>query len=198
MEVPSAPMGAWTLWEKDLLLMSARCSSPFPNGVVEFKEHKSGPPSRAYLKLWEALTLLGHHPGAGERCLDLGASPGGWTWGLQALGANVLAVDKAPLDPRIESLPGVEVRNESAFGLDPKKLGPVDWLFSDVICYPGRLLELVKRWRDAGMAKHFVCTIKFQGVDQHAIAHDFNRIPGASIVHLHHNKHELTWMSYGG
>ena len=83
------------------------------------------------------------------------------------------------------------------FGLDPTAAGPVDWLFSDVICYPGRLLDLVTRWREAGMAKHFVCTIKFQGESEHALAHEFSAIPGSRIVHLHNNKHELTWMNLG-
>ena len=111
------------------------------------------------------------------------------------MGASVLAIDKAALDPSIAALPEVEVRKESAFGLDPKAVGPVDWLFSDVICYPQRLLDLVTRWREAGMAKHFVCTIKFQGADEHAIAREFAAIPGSRVVHLHHNKHELTWMN---
>ena len=71
---------------------AARCASPFPHGEVGFVEDKAIPPNRAYLKLWEAFTLLGRHPGAGERCLDMGASPGGWTWVLQSLGAQVLGI----------------------------------------------------------------------------------------------------------
>jgi len=193
-DVPTSPMGSWTLWEKDLMLASARCSSPFGNGELQFEEDREGPPSRAYRKLWEALTMFGALPQPGERCLDLGASPGGWTWVLQRLGAHVIAVDKAPLDAEIANLPGVEQRTESAFGLDPRDIGPVDWLFSDVICYPQRLLDLVTRWRDGGFAKRFVCTIKFQGVDEHAIARAFAAIPGSRVLHLHHNKHELTWM----
>lgn len=192
-ELPQAPLGSWTLWHKDLLLCSARCSSPFPNGEVAFADDRTGPPSRAFKKLQEALTLLGERPGPGDRCLDLGASPGGWTWVLQRLGASVVAVDKAPLDPAIATLPSVEVRQESAFGLDPRAVGPVDWLFSDVICYPQRLLELVHRWREALPALRFVCTIKFQGRDEHTIARDFAAIDGARIHHLHHNKHELTF-----
>lgn len=192
-ELPAAPMGAWTLWHKDLLLCSPRCSSPFPNGEVEFVDRKVGPPSRAFKKLQEALVVLGRWPQRGERCLDLGAAPGGWTWVLQQLGAEVLAVDKAPLDAAIAAAPGVTVRNESAFGLDPRDVGPVDWLFSDVICYPGRLFDLIERWRASGMARRFVCTIKFQGDDEHAIVREFMAVPGASVRHLHHNKHELTF-----
>ena len=134
---PTAPLGSWTLLAPDRLLAAARCSSPFPNGEVQFIEDKTGPPNRAYLKLWEALVRLRRWPQPGERCLDLGASPGGWTWVLAKLGASVMAIDKAPLDPRIAAMPGVEWRGESAFALEPESVGPVDWLFSDIICLSG-------------------------------------------------------------
>jgi 23S rRNA (cytidine2498-2'-O)-methyltransferase len=189
---PAAPLGSWTLLAPDRLLMAARCSSPFPNGEVAFVEDKAGPPNRAYLKLWEALVRLGHWPQPGERCLDLGASPGGWTWVLAKLGANVVAIDKAPLDPKVAVMPGVEWRGESAFALEPESVGTVDWLFSDIVCYPARLLRLVERWRASGLAKRFVCTIKFQGETDHESTAAFAALPNARVMHLHHNKHELT------
>jgi 23S rRNA (cytidine2498-2'-O)-methyltransferase len=195
---PTAPLGSWTLLAPDRLLAAARCSSPFPNGEVQFVEDKTGPPNRAYLKLWEALVRLRGWPQPGQRCLDLGASPGGWTWVLAKLGASVTAIDKAPLDPRIAAMPGVSWRGESAFALDPESVGPVDWLFSDVIAYPARLLRLVERWRESGLAKNFVCTIKFQGETDHEAAASFAAIPGAQVLHLHHNKHELTFMLTAG
>ncbi len=190
---PTAPLGSWTLLAPDRMLAAARCSSPFPNGEVSFVEDRAGPPNRAYLKLWEALTTLGRWPGPGERCIDLGASPGGWSSVLAKLGAAVIAVDKAPLDPRVAAMPGVSWRGESAFALSPETIGPVDWLFSDIVCYPARLLRLVERWRTSGMAKHFVCTIKFQGTTDHESAEAFAALPGARVMHLHHNKHELTF-----
>jgi 23S rRNA (cytidine2498-2'-O)-methyltransferase len=189
---PTAPLGSWTLLAPDRLLMAARCSSPFANGEVSFVEDKAGPPNRAYLKLWEALVRLGRRPLPGERCLDLGASPGGWTWVLAKLGAKVIAIDKAPLDPEVAAMPGIEWRGESAFALEPESVGPVDWLFSDIVCYPERLLRLVERWRASGLAKTFVCTIKFQGETDHAAAASFAALPGARVQHLHFNKHELT------
>src|SRR5215831_15853241 len=139
---PTALLGSWTLLAPDRLLAAPHCSSPFPNGEVAFVEDKTGPPNRAYLKLWEALVRLGRWPQAGERCLDLGASPGGWTWVLARLGAKVIAVDKAPLEPAVAALPGVEWLGESAFALEPESVGPVDWLLSDIVCYPARLLRL--------------------------------------------------------
>ena len=190
---PASHLGAWTLLAPDRLLASPTKTSAFVNGEVAFVEDREGPPSRAYLKLWEALTRLGRHPAPGERCLDLGAAPGGWTWALARLGAKIEAVDKAPLDPRIAAMPGVTVRAESAFALDPTREPPVDWLFSDVICYPARLLGLVQRWIAAGAARHIVCTIKFQGSTDHEVAAQFAAIEGAVLFHGAHNKHELTF-----
>ena len=190
--LPKAPLGSWMLLEANRLLASPHCSSAFANGAVEFVENKSAPPNRAYLKLWEALTLAGRWPQPGELCLDLGASPGGWSWVLQSLGARVIAVDRAPLDPQIAALPGIEYRAESAFALKPQDIGPVEWLCSDIVCYPAKLLELVQRWLES--VRNFVCTIKFQGETDHAAAAAFAAIPGSRLMHLHHNKHELTWM----
>ncbi len=194
---PTAPLGSWTLLDATTMLAAARSTSPFPNGEARFIEDRHAPPSRAYLKLWEALTRLGEHPKPGERCLDLGGSPGGWTWVLAELGARVISVDKAPLDPRIAALAGVEVRCESAFGLDPHEVGPIDWLFSDIVCYPSRLLALMEKWLAAGTCRRFVATLKFQGATDHEAARRFAAIPGSRLLHLHHNKHELTWTRLG-
>jgi 23S rRNA (cytidine2498-2'-O)-methyltransferase len=195
--VPAAPLGSWTLLAPHKLIASASSSSAFPNGEAEFVEDKTAP-SRAYLKLWEAFTLIGERPQPGEFCIDLGSSPGGWTWVLQQLGARVLSVDKAPLDPAIARLPNVEERRESAFGIDPqaliKSVGKVDWLCSDIICYPMKLLALVKKWMETGQVRRFLCTIKFQGPTDFDAMREFAAIPGSRLIHLHHNKHELTWV----
>ncbi len=194
MPAPTAPLGSWTLLDANTVLASPRCTSPFPNAEVRFIEDRTGPPSRAYLKLWEALTLIGQFPGPGEICLDLGSSPGGWSWALARLGARVISVDRAPLAREIAQLPGIEYRAESAFALDPAAIGRVDWLFCDVVCYPARLLALVERWLAAGTCRRFVCTIKFQGETDHAVAARFAAIPGSTLRHLYHNKHEVTWI----
>jgi 23S rRNA (cytidine2498-2'-O)-methyltransferase len=188
---PASHLGAWTLLDAERMLASPTKTSPFVNGAPAFVEDRAGPPSRAYLKLWEACTRLGAWPAPGERCIDLGASPGGWTWAIARLGATVLAVDKAPLDPRVAAMPGVSERSESAFGLAPE---PVDWLFSDVIAYPARLLALVRRWMAAGSARRIVCTVKFQGETDFEAADGFAAIPGGRLMHLHHNRHELTFV----
>jgi 23S rRNA (cytidine2498-2'-O)-methyltransferase len=206
-QLPDSPMGNWALLDANTLIGSAACSSPFPGGLIEFEEDKLGPPSRAYLKLWEALVRCGRLPAPGERCLDAGASPGGWTWALAKLGATVLAVDRAPLEDRVIAMPGVSFMRHDAFTLSPEELGPVDWLFCDVICYPKRLYEWLEKWLVSGLCKNYICTIKCQGKagsgsepDDDAayfeVSRRFAAIPGSRVLHLCHNKHELTWFNY--
>lgn len=194
---PRSPLGAWTLLERDVIVASPSCSSPFPHGEVQFMENKIDPPNRAYLKLWELFTLLEAAPKAESVCLDLGGSPGGWTWVLASLGARVFSVDKAELDPRIAAMPEVEHCQGSGFGFEPKIAGGpdarVDWLCSDMACYPARLLELVGRWLAADACRNFICTLKCQGETDHASIQAFAEIPGSRVLHLSHNKHELTW-----
>jgi 23S rRNA (cytidine2498-2'-O)-methyltransferase len=190
---PSAPLGSWTLLDQHTILAAPDCSSAFPHGEVRFVEDREAPPSRAYLKLWEAFTIFDERPGPGDVCVDLGSCPGGWTWVLQQLGGEVISVDKAPLDPAVAALERVAFRQESAFGLDPASLGRVDWMLCDVACYPARLFALVERWLASNACARFVCTLKFQGeTDTDTIAR-FAAIPGSRLVHLAHNKHELTW-----
>src|SRR5262249_12866152 len=115
----------------------------------------------------------------------------------QQMGATVVSVDKAGLAPGIARLPGIEHRLASAFALDPRTVGPLDWLFSDVVCYPARLLALVERLPDAGGFPRFVRTVKFQGRTDHEAARRFAAISGSQLRHLFHNKHELTWSKIG-
>jgi 23S rRNA (cytidine2498-2'-O)-methyltransferase len=188
---PASHLGAWTLLAPDVILASPTKTSPFVNGECHFVEDRIGPPSRAYLKLWEALTRIGAWPLPGEECLDLGAAPGGWTWALARLGARITAIDKAALDPRVAATPGVIWREGSAFTVAPEK---VDWLVCDVIAYPRRLLALVERWIAADAARRIVCTLKFQGETDHDASKAFAAIEGGRLMHLFHNKHELTFV----
>jgi 23S rRNA (cytidine2498-2'-O)-methyltransferase len=188
---PKAPLGSWTLLDANTLLASPRCSSAFANGEVHFEESKI-PPSRAYLKLWETLTLIGRTPKPGETCLEIGASPGSWTWVLQKLGAEVIAIDRAALDPSIACLPNVTSLKKDAFTLGPSDFPKLDWIFSDVICYPEKLLTWLKPWLDAKV--NLVCTLKFQGEGGYDIIQEFEKIEGSQSFHLFHNKHELTWV----
>ena len=193
--LPESPMGGWALWDENTILAAMKTSSPFPNGLTVFAENTEDPPSRAYLKLWDVFTVLGHSPGAGELCLDLGSAPGGWTWVLASLGARVFSLDKAELAPNVARMGNVNhCPRSSAFGLEPHLAGEIDWLFCDVACYPARLWGMVERWLQKGACRNFVCTLKFQGETDHDTAKLFAAVPGSKLIHLSHNKHELTWV----
>jgi 23S rRNA (cytidine2498-2'-O)-methyltransferase len=191
------PLGSWCLLDENTLLASADCSSPFPNGEPSFIEDKDGPPNRAYLKLYEALTFAGKTPGEGEFCIDIGGSPGGWAWVIQKCGAEVLSVDRSPLDEKISNLKGVSFEKRDAFSLLPaefiEKGQSVDWLFSDVICYPEKLYDWLSVWIDSGICKNFICTIKLKGQPEMDIIKKFAAIPNSKVLHLFYNKNELTF-----
>jgi 23S rRNA (cytidine2498-2'-O)-methyltransferase len=195
---PAVRPGTFTLLDENTLLASAECSSPFPNGEAHFVEDKQGPPNRAYLKLYEALTLAGVTPQPGEFCIDVGGSPGGWAWVIHQCGAEVLSIDRSPLSASVVKLPGVSFEKRDAFSLLPENFEregkTVDWLFSDLICYPEKLYEWILKWVESGICKNFICTLKFKGKPDLSIIHKFADIPDSRVVHLFHNKNELTWL----
>ena len=189
--------GSWCLLNENTLLASKDCTSPFPNGESSFIEDKNGPPNRAYLKLYESLTLAEKIPVEGEFCIDIGGSPGGWAWVVQKCGAEVLSIDRSPLDEKISNLKGVSFEKRDAFSLLPEEFiekgQSVDWLFSDVICYPEKLYDWLSIWVDSGICKNFICTIKFKGKPEKNIIKKFAAIPNSKVLHLFHNKNELTF-----
>ncbi len=192
-DAPKHSMGGWTLLDPHTIVCSPHTTSRYPLGKIEFIEDKKTPPSRAYLKLWEFFTVYCPPPAPHTKVIDLGSAPGGWSWVLAQLNLDVISVDKAPLADHIAQLAPITFVQESAFSLDPKKMSGVQWLFSDIICYPERLLALVKKWMQESSVQHFVCTIKFQGEADFAIIDEFLKIPNSKMVHLYHNKHEVMW-----
>ncbi len=198
-KIPSSPIGLYTLTGENRMIASANTSSFLPAGKIDFKEDHENPPSRAYLKIQESLTMANllngtPFPKANERCFEAGACPGGWTWVLVNLGANVLAVDRTELAPSLMKNPLVRFEKHDAFTLKPEEIGFCDWVFSDVICYPERLLKWVNGWLKSGLARNIICTIKMQGEPDWNTIGKFAEIPGSRILHLNYNKHELTWI----
>ncbi|STY29286.1 methyltransferase [Legionella wadsworthii] len=191
-EIPR--MGAFSLLDKNTLIYSAQRFKNWPHGKCYFFEDKINPPNRAYLKLWEALTVLGKYPKAGDTALDLGASPGGWTYVMHSQGASVTAVDKALLDPKIAKLPHVNYLQQSAFAIDPFKIDQrYDWVLSDVACYPDRAYALIMKWIESNKAEQMIFTIKLQGNIDISTLKSFQTIPNSLLTNLYYNKHEATF-----
>ncbi|HEX2036393.1 MAG TPA: SAM-dependent methyltransferase [Chloroflexota bacterium] len=91
--------------------------------------------SRAEHKLAEALELFRVELRPGQRALDLGAAPGGWSHFLAERGVDVLAVDPAALDPRVETHPRVRHLRARAEAL-PLPQAAFDLLVNDMVMDP--------------------------------------------------------------
>lgn len=137
-----------------------RCLSRFAGGAVDVVDDKAAP-SSAHKKLREVEIRLARPIAAGETCVDLGGSPGGWSWVALSRGATVHAVDRSPLRADLMSNPRLTFTKGDAFSFEPPQ--PVDWLLCDVIAFPQRTLELLDQWLTAGWCRWFCVTIKFRG-----------------------------------
>lgn len=131
----------------------------FPKGEIPLASDKAAP-SRAFAKLVEAELRLGRSIQAGETCVDLGASPGSWTYVAASRGARVLAVDRSPLRDDLMANPLVTFEPGDAFRFAPPQ--PVDWLVCDVIAAPERSAQLLLDWLSRGWCRRFVVTIKLK------------------------------------
>jgi 23S rRNA (cytidine2498-2'-O)-methyltransferase len=190
-------LGLFSLVGPQELLYFQNCQTPFPLGQFEFEENKSGPPSRAYLKLWEFFTRFPYLiPKKKDVCVDMGAAPGGWTWVLAQLSQHVYSVDKAPLilSPQLSS--SVTFLKTSALALNPRDIPPIQWFFSDMICYPDKWKRLIMKWVNHYPQAHFVCTLKFQGETPYIFLQEVIKEMGGYFIHLYHNKNEVTWYRF--
>lgn len=154
-------------------------------------------PSRAAMKLEEALINLPFEPGRGEVCIDLGAAPGGWTQRLMARGARVIAVDPAKLLPELAENVRVEHVQESAFTYAPEE--PADWLFCDMAWRPLEVAQLLAKWGRRGWATHLVANIKLPMKDKNPILVRVRHIlteeggwQNLTIRQLYHDRDEVT------
>lgn len=198
-EIPDSAMGLYTLLDEHSMIYSASTTSALPAGTLLFEEDHENPPSRAYLKIQESLSMAHHFfkvpfPQAGDKCFEAGACPGGWTYVLVNLSANVFAVDRTELVPELMNNPLVKFQAHDAFTFTPEELGKFNWVLSDVICYPERLLEWIKKWLSSGNVSNMICTIKMQGEIDWPLIKEFESIPNSKVVHLNYNKHELTFI----
>jgi 23S rRNA (cytidine2498-2'-O)-methyltransferase len=131
--------------------------SCFPGGEVPVAVDKQAP-SRAFSKLVEAELRLGRRIAARETCVDLGASPGSWTYVAVRRGARVTAVDRADLRDDLMRHENVRFERGDAFSFEPAS--PVDWLLCDVIASAERSAERLLEWLRRKWCRHFVVTLK--------------------------------------
>jgi 23S rRNA (cytidine2498-2'-O)-methyltransferase len=170
--------------------------SPFVGGFNNVEDDIRAP-SRAFKKIVEAQELIGHKMTEGETVVDLGASPGGWTYVAVKNGAKVIALDRSPLQESLMESENVVFKKEDAFKYTSDKV--VDWVISDIICAPERILELINYWVVEKNCKNFVFTIKFQGQKDYGTLKKFKQIANeveynVILKQLNVNKNEITIM----
>jgi 23S rRNA (cytidine2498-2'-O)-methyltransferase len=137
-------------------------ASPWAMGIPRLRVARRAP-SRSAMKLEEALaTLLGEDAARlvrpGMRAVDVGASPGGWTWVLASRGLRVTAVDNGPLRAAALDAGRVEHLREDAFRYRPRRA--VDWMTCDIADKPRRVAGLVARWLAEGWCRACVFNLK--------------------------------------
>jgi 23S rRNA (cytidine2498-2'-O)-methyltransferase len=184
---------AWSIIS-DFLIFSDQPTQRFPLGWHEFNEDKLTPPNRAYLKLWELFGVHNLNLKDKPEVLEIGASPGGWSWVLSQHASVVHTVDRAPLDIKLKNISQIRHKTGDAFKLKPEDYPNCTWLFSDLICTPEKMYETVCFWLEQGQIKNFVCTIKFKGNCDFEILKKFQAFPNSKIIHLYQNKNEVTWI----
>ena len=178
-------------------------SSPFDMGIPRLRMPRQAP-SRSTLKLEEAiLTLLDdderdRYLHNGQTAVDLGASPGGWTWQLVQRGIRVQAVDNGPMDQAL--LDSGLVKHVRADGFKFRPQQPVDWLVCDMVERPLHIARLIGRWVNEGHCRHAIFNLKLpmkqrypivrQCIDllRETIGGDFD----LRIKQLYHDREEVT------
>ncbi len=138
----------------------------FSGGEVPLASDKQAP-SRAFAKLVEAEARMGRRIAGRDSCVDLGASPGGWTYVAARRGAKVTAVDRSELRPDLMQQRNVRFRPGDAFRFEPE--APVDWLLCDVIASAERSAELLRTWLQRRWCRHFVVTLKVDDAGSGAV-----------------------------
>ncbi|HVX63002.1 MAG TPA: SAM-dependent methyltransferase [Pirellulales bacterium] len=156
-----------------------RCVSRFPGGQVQVAAD-SAAPSRAFAKLAEVQIRLARSIAPGERCVDLGSSPGSWAYLALRQGAQVTAIDRSPLRGDLMQHAKLNFVRGDAFRYQPPPA--VDWLLCDVIAFPARTIELLERWIERRWCRWFCTTVKFKGQDDYARLEELKTwLEGASV-----------------
>jgi 23S rRNA (cytidine2498-2'-O)-methyltransferase len=177
-----------------------------PGGTKFISQGAAATISRAGAKIAEALHYLRlHRPAlpAGSHWLELGASPGGMTSELLNRGYRVTALDRAPLDPRLDGHPGLTFTKADAATFTPPPGTAYDALLCDMNgdarSALRQVIRLTKFMRPGGL---IVFTLKTPGSETLAALQETIRLTlrdaaaaGLHLIaltHLTYNRQEFT------
>lgn len=138
-------------------------SSPFYMGIPRLKFPKNAP-SRSTLKLEEAFfVFLSQHEREkylkqGMTAVDLGASPGGWSYQFVRRNIYVTAIDNGPMDKGLMQSGLINHVKTDGFTYVPKGLS--DWMVCDIVEQPIRIARLVGKWINEGWCRNTIFNLK--------------------------------------
>ncbi|NQX03018.1 hypothetical protein HQ447_20350 [bacterium] len=178
----------------------------FPGGTKYISQNSPDTISRAGAKIAEALHYLLMHRAPlkkGSHWLELGASPGGMTSELLARGYKVTAIDRAPLDKRLDRRPGLIFGLLDVAAFAPNASMRYDAILSDMNGDPRESIRQVGRL-SKNLNPHglVIYTLKTTGISTFEEINALYRsavetAAGAGLAlvaktHLTYNRNELT------
>lgn len=178
----------------------------YPGGTKYISQNSPDTISRAGAKIAEALHYVLMHRGApekGSHWLELGACPGGMTSELLNRGYEVTAIDRAPLDKRLDKAKGLRFALLDVAAFKPNAGMRYDAILSDMngdACEAMRqVARLSANLNPGGLV---IFTLKTQGVigyaEMNALYSEVVSIAESAGLelfaktHLTYNRHELT------
>jgi 23S rRNA (cytidine2498-2'-O)-methyltransferase len=178
----------------------------YPGGTKYISQNSPDTISRAGAKIAESLHYLLMHREPlrkGSHWLELGASPGGMTSELLSRGYKVTAIDRAPLDKRLDRQANLVFALLDVAAFQPNSRMRYDAILSDMNGNPSESIRQVGRLaQNLNPGGLVVFTLKTTGIssfeeinalDQSAVISAAS--DGLTLVartHLTYNRHELT------
>ncbi len=178
----------------------------YPGGTKYISQNSPDTISRAGAKIAEALHYLLMHrplPRKGSHWLELGASPGGMTSELLGRNYKVTAIDRAPLDKRLDQQSGLFFAMLDVAAFRPNASQHYDAILCDM---NGEARESIRQV--CRLSKNFhaggiiIFTLKTPGVTTFEEMNELYRFAVATATgagldlfaktHLTYNRHELT------
>lgn len=185
----------------------AENNSPYENGILRLKFPNEAP-SRSTLKLEEAfIQFIPKHEwemrlSSGMRAVDLGASPGGWTYQLVKRSMMVVAIDNGPMAASLMDTGQVRHLMIDGFKYEPQKQN-VYWLVCDMIEQPKRVAERIADWIINKWCQESIFNLKLPMKKRYETVQEIlvnfeQRLQSAGIKyqlhvkHLYHDREEVT------
>lgn len=128
----------WVGWHQ-----AATVPSRWPGGMLNLALPREAV-SRAWLKMEEALRWLRLRLEPHQRCVELGAAPGGSCQALLARGVHVMGIDPAAMHPVVLAHPRFVHVCKRAHQVRRREFRGMDWLFADINLPPNYTLDTVE------------------------------------------------------